>query len=395
MPLSPNGKVDRKALPRPDFEAAADKSKFVAPGTPTEIALAKIWREVLGLKQIGVHDNFFDLGGHSILAVRITDKINKSLGSHLAIPVIFQNPTIGKLAAALDQEINDKRGAKWTHDIESALPLITFQAKGSRPPLFFLHGDWTGGGFYCGRLAQQMGEDQPFYVLPPYSAEKQITVEEMAAAHIATLQEHTPHGPYFLGGYCIGALVVAEIARQLTAKGEKVIRLLLIDPTPPSNPWPRWIWPVLGIVGKIRKWDLQKKISYVDRYAVPFGRWLAKPGRSKFTAFCNRLGLAPLAGSAPATAGQDEGNDDEEILDSIHFEVYMLAFRLYRLDPLSVPTTFYVPAKTPPLRLAWLNHVRDIFPDVVVETVPGNHRTCIIEHASVLTAEMKKTLGLL
>jgi amino acid adenylation domain-containing protein len=394
IPLSPNGKVDRKALPRPDFQAAA-KSKFVAPGTPTEIALAAVWREVLGLPEVGIDDNFFDLGGHSILAVRITNRINQALDSHLAIPALFQNPTIAKLAAILNREQRDRRDAGPQLEPRPASSLITFQARGSRRPLFFMHGDWTGGGFYCGRLSELLGDDQPFYVVPPLRLSRKITIEEMAAAHVATIQEHTPHGPYLLGGYCVGAVVTMEIARQLTEKGEKVLPLFLIDPTPLSSRWLRWAWLAIDTVGEIREWDLRKKIACFDRSAVTFNRWLIKPFRSKLVALGNRLGLRGRIGSGtPPPATEEGGAEEEALLNSMDYEVYMLAFRLCRPKPIPVPAIFYMPVETHPARLARVYRLRALFPGVTVEMVPGDHRTCIIEHASAIGQKMRQAIDL-
>jgi amino acid adenylation domain-containing protein len=101
FPLTPNGKVDRKALPRPDFEAAADQGKFVAPGTPVEILIAGIWSEVLGVKRVGLHDNFFDLGGHSMLMVQVQARVAEKLNKEISIVEMFQYPTPGSLARHL------------------------------------------------------------------------------------------------------------------------------------------------------------------------------------------------------------------------------------------------------------------------------------------------------
>jgi amino acid adenylation domain-containing protein len=103
FPLTPNGKVDRKALPKPDFEAAADKGNFIAPGTPTEMVLAEIWCDVLGRKQVGVHDNFFDLGGHSLLMVQVQTRACEKLKTDVSIVEMFQYPTISALARHLGQ----------------------------------------------------------------------------------------------------------------------------------------------------------------------------------------------------------------------------------------------------------------------------------------------------
>jgi surfactin synthase thioesterase subunit len=396
LPLTPNGKVDRKALPEPHFEAPVDERKLVAPRTPTEIVLARIWCEVLGLKQVGIRDNFFELGGHSILAVKLISKINQSLGLNLSIPVFFQNPTIKKLAAILDQENHGERESKLIHQNGVVIALVTYQANGARPPLFFLHGDWAGGGLYCARLSQQLGEDQPFYALSPYRSGKQtaLGMEKMATHYIATIQEQTPHGPYLLGGYCIGATVAVEIARQLVEQGEEVIHLLLIEPSLLSNQLVRGIWPVVDRVGQILKWDLKRKIHYFHRYGVAFDFWLLKSPRSKFIALCHRLGLASRIGSSRVTEYEEDewGREIREMFDTLDYAIYVLASRLYNLRSLSVPTTVYFSEESPPSHRT-ANRAREISPTVRFETVPGDHFTCLTEHTSELADKLKKIVA--
>lgn len=219
-----------------------------------------------------------------------------------------------------------------------------------------------------------------------------LTMEEMAAHHIAVIQKHTPHGPYVLGGYCIGAIVAAEVARQLVVKGETVHHVLMIDPTSFDSRLLRRIWPVVDTIGNILKWDLQKKIHCFDRYGVSLNRWTKKSFRSKFGGILNRLGLKSRIDSTEVAEEENDAGDDGDILDSLDYEVYMLAFRRYTLRPLSVPTTLYLPKENPPARAEWTKHAHEIFPIVTLETVPGNHRTCIIEHTSALVDKMKKTL---
>jgi amino acid adenylation domain-containing protein len=392
LPMTPNGKVDRKALPRPDLEVVADPSKFVAPGTPTEIILAKIWCEVLGLKQVGIHDNFFELGGHSLLAVSLISKINKSLTLNLRILALFQNPTIEKLAMASDQENHDKCESQSADGDESSMALITVQAKGSRPPLFFLHGDWAGGSFYCGRLSQQIGEDQPFYALPPYrlGKERVLTMEEMVAYHVAVIREHSPHGPYLMGGYCIGGTVATEIARKLVEQGEEVLHLFLLDP-PQWVPWLRRIWPFVDKWGDLLRWGLQKKIDCF-KHATSFNRWIGMSPDWKVASLCRRLGLTSLVGPNPITQGREANEADAVFLKNLDYAVYFLALYLDELKPLSVPTTLYFPEVTP-RSLSSLNSAGKYFPMVAIERVPGNHYTCITQYGSALGDKMKKTLG--
>jgi thioesterase domain-containing protein len=239
-----------------------------------------------------------------------------------------------------------------------------------------------------------LGEDQPFYVLPPYRSGKQnvFTLEEMAAYHIAAMQERSPHGPYLLGGYCIGATIAIEMARQLVAKGERVTHLLLIDPLS-GTPWLRLAWPIVDGVGEFQKWDLQKKIHYFDRYAVSLARWLNKPWRSKITTLLRRLGLSKPVASSSITANREAG-EGVEILTHLDYAVYFLAYRLYRSKPLSVPATLYFPEETPPARLSWVKRASERAPArFTVEFLPGDHHTCITKYTPALVAKMKTALN--
>ena len=144
----------------------------------------------------------------------------------MALSALFANPTVEQLARTLRHHGGERGKAR----------VQTVQAEGSRTPFFFLHGDWTGGAFYCFALARACGPDQPFYVLEPYrfSAQEQVpTLETIAAAHIEAMRKVRPQGPYQLGGFCNGGLLAYEMARQLERGGEQVDFLGLIDPSPP------------------------------------------------------------------------------------------------------------------------------------------------------------------
>jgi amino acid adenylation domain-containing protein len=405
LPLTPNGKVDRKALPKPDNEVGA-RSNFVAPGTPTEIVLAEVWREVLGLNQAGIHDSFFDLGGHSLLAVRLISKINKSLGLSLTVPAFFQNPTIKQLAAFLDQEIRDKRAVGSAPAMSPATMLVTLQTKGRRPPLFFLHGDWAGGGLYCSRLSAHLGDEQPFYVLPPYQSETRtvLTLEEMAARHLALVREKAPHGPYVLGGYCIGSVVAIEMARQLVAAGEAVGHLLLIDFPRVGDSWQHSSWYVIEYLAKIHGWNPETKMrlyapywrrlswSAVDLWGQA-GRWTLQKKIDFYDRHFLFLAKTPGSSNLPAVELPLADDADIDFLDTLEFAIYSLAYNLYRAPPVSLPATIYIPESTPPDRALLKARFSKLDPARYrLEVVPGNHETCLSKYSSVLAGKMREAL---
>jgi amino acid adenylation domain-containing protein len=221
FPLTPNGKVDRRALPLPSQTYADRNSDYVAPAGDLERQLAQIWEDLLGVRPIGTQDDFFDLGGHSLLAVEMMHRIERATGEKLPLSALLEGPTVKHLAAALvRQRVGDERSL-----------LVRVQPGGARPPFFFLHGDLLGGGYYCRALAHALGEDQPFYALAPHGLNGSSipkTVEAMAASYLRIVREAQPEGPYFLGGACNGGLIAFEAARQLERQGQKVDLLVLV-----------------------------------------------------------------------------------------------------------------------------------------------------------------------
>jgi aspartate racemase len=221
LPLTPNGKIDRCTLPVPG-EARDDRgSSYVAPHETVELQLVQIWEQLLRFHPIGTRDNFFDLGGHSLLAVRLVAEIENAFGKNIPLAAVFQAPTIEQLASTL-------------HTPESSSPwsrLVPFQTGGSKPPFFCVH----AAGKY---LVKLLGMDQPFYGLRPHGQDGRqapAKVEDMAADYIKEIQTIQPKGPYYLGGYSFGGMVVFEVAQQLHKQGEEVALVALLDPTKPIH----------------------------------------------------------------------------------------------------------------------------------------------------------------
>ena len=226
MPLTPNGKVDRKALPAPTQRVSVE-NVFVAPRDATEQLLSQIWAKALKVNRVAPHDNFFELGGHSLLAVRVTVEIEKLTKIRLPLATFLQAPTIADLAEILRKE-------HWTPSWSSLVPL---RQSGGKPPLFLMHAH-GGNVLEYHALANLLGPDQPVYAFQSRGLDgnipRNLTLEKMASAYIEELRSLQPEGPYFLGGFCFGGLLALEAAQQLTAAGQKVASLILIQTMHPA-----------------------------------------------------------------------------------------------------------------------------------------------------------------
>ena len=225
LPLTPNGKVDRKALPEPEDSHVDALETYIAPRNLIELQLAKLWEELLRVEPIGVKDNFFEAGGHSLLAVRLVSRIQQELGKTIPLTAVFQEPTIEHLAAVLDQDDDEDRRSR----------LVQLHG-GSKPPLIYVH-PAGGSVFRYLNLVQYLDPDQPLYAFQAAGLDEDQpapqTIEAMAAAYVAEIRE-TLAGPYYLGGWSMGGVVAFEMARQLEAAGEEVGLVTLIDSFAPQ-----------------------------------------------------------------------------------------------------------------------------------------------------------------
>jgi aspartate racemase len=225
MPLTPNGKVDRKVLPPPQPDEIASDERLVEPKDALESQLVKVWEAVLDKQPIGVRQNFFELGGHSLLAVRLMHRIEQAFGKRLPIATLLQAPTVEELANML-------RRKGWSPSWSCLVPI---QPNGSKPPLFCIHG--AGGTVIVYReLGQHLGPDQPIYGLQAQGLDGQqpcfTRVEDMATHYLNEIRSIQPQGPYFIGGLSFGGTVAYEMAQQLTAQGEAVGMLFMFDTFP-------------------------------------------------------------------------------------------------------------------------------------------------------------------
>ncbi|HEV2734381.1 MAG TPA: amino acid adenylation domain-containing protein, partial [Longimicrobiaceae bacterium] len=226
FPLSPNGKIDRRALPAPG-RAEGGEGGYLPPRDTLELALARIWEEVLEAERVGVRDGFFALGGHSLLAVRLMARVEQATGVRLPLATLFSASTVEQLAAELRR--GDAR--------DDGSPLVPIRPGGKRTPLFLVHP--VGGDVLAyAPLARHLDREQPVYGLRSRGlapgAEPARTVEEMARDYLAALREARPAGPYRLGGWSMGGVVAYEMARRLEAAGERVERLVLVDAHVPA-----------------------------------------------------------------------------------------------------------------------------------------------------------------
>jgi amino acid adenylation domain-containing protein len=222
FPLTHNGKVDRKALPKPEQINAVEKDMYLPPRDELEIRITNIWEKILRVKHIGVKDEFFDLGGTSLMAMDLFAMIEKKFGQRLPLATIIEAPTIEKLAKIIS---NRESSAYWS-------PLVAIQPEGTNPPFFCVHGH-RGNVIGFHDLAKYMGKDQPFYGLQAEGLDgnsfTKRTMRDMAKKYVEEIKTVQPTGPYFIGGWCMGGSIAYEIAHLLRDAGEKVALLAIIE----------------------------------------------------------------------------------------------------------------------------------------------------------------------
>lgn len=226
LPLNANGKIDRASLPAP---TNAVVRSLVPPRDSVELKLLLIWERLLERAPLSVVDDFFALGGDSLLSVRLVSVLERELGVRVPLSTVFQTGTIERLAAWIRRRDEEPSAAPWS-------PLVCLQPRGDAAPLFFVH---AAGGivFRYLEVAALLGDARPFYALQARGVEPgdlpYPSIEVMAADYVRAIREVQPRGPYLLGGWSFGGTVAFEMARQLEAVGEAAPVLLMVDAPSP------------------------------------------------------------------------------------------------------------------------------------------------------------------
>jgi thioesterase domain-containing protein/acyl carrier protein len=358
FPLTPNGKVDRRALPAPPGLRPELEQPYVAPRSAMERMLAEIWQEALGVERIGARDDLFELGGHSMLAVQTMAEIERRTGRRLPVAALFQEATVEHLARLLAE--------KETCPVESSL--VQIRSDGTGRPFFCVHP--IGGTVFCYRaLAEQFAGERPFYGLQAVGVDgmhaPHESAEEMAGHYIEAIRTVQPHGPYLLGGWSLGGNLAFEMARQLAEQGETTELLALFD---------------AGALPPARKADEADFLPLVrdlfpDEDNLPLDELRAMTPQEQIKYFVDRAGKAEIVATG----------DDSDAARHV-FEVFKTSLGAlvdYRPKPYPGKVTLFTaehrddswaPAQDP--LLGWAEYALG---GVEVHPIPCNHLELVLE----------------
>jgi amino acid adenylation domain-containing protein len=365
LPTTAHGKLDRAALPPPS-PAHSRRADILPPRNPREQQIAAIWEDLFGVAPIGANDDFFDLGGDSLLAAAFVAAVEEAWGRVILPSVLLDAPTVAELAMTLLRE-----------DGGLEEPLTALRVSGNRPPVFFVHNDY-GRGLYTRWLARCLDLDRPFYAVHLHGLSERAlptTVEKIAANRLRSVRAARPHGPYVLGGHCHGGIVALEMARQLQAEGERIGAVVLVDTEAPGRD-PRAVHHSADWLGRLRRTlhggpvvlrsrshGASNGIAGLARYYRRRLRLLARSGLRAQIGFLRR---------------------------TLAWAAYRRAIRRYAPSPYSGRVALFraeeFPAKSPDL--GW----SELLPRLEVVVIPGDHYTCVTRHVAALGARLEEVL---
>jgi amino acid adenylation domain-containing protein len=262
FPLTPNKKVDRKALPKPESDKGEEREGFVAPRTALEVQIVNIWERVLNIKGVGVTDNFFELGGHSLLAGTLVRELAK-IDKVLPLGALFNLVTVEDQAKFLSVDVSEQ---KWP-------TLQAVNPRGHKRPLFCISRPNVNALGYR-KLSEHLGADQPVYGLQSRYREEiegpyePWEYEAVAKDYIREMRAAQPEGPYQMTGMCEGAHIGFEMVKQLTAAGQKVSLFAVLDAWPVENTRNRFLSEMRDLMRPLRRGFLPlKDLSRAEQIA--------------------------------------------------------------------------------------------------------------------------------
>ncbi|GAB3429675.1 non-ribosomal peptide synthetase [Niabella aquatica] len=361
LPLTANGKVDHKKLPEPEVE----QQKFVAPKTQEEILLAEIWSEIFNREQIGVYDDFFGLGGHSMVAIKVMTQIKEITGIRLPIATLFESPTIKELAKKIVKKTPSHSGRV----------LVPIKENGSKPPIYLIHGGALNIFLYK-QLAPFLNEDQPLYGIQALGLEGDLThldsIENIAARYLTEVLEQNPEGPYILIGYSYGGIVAYEMARQLITMGKEIKMLGILDTNVSDRSIPNAMMPRMFF--KIKR--QLKKVVFISSNLFRHPKDVIKYQLLLFNKRFNK-------------SYKEEA--DEQVYDYANtvVEAYDKAYIAYEMKPFNLSVhVFRVKERIYFIDdfayLGWKKYAED---GVAVHDMAGDHKTFLLPPNNKILAE--------
>jgi amino acid adenylation domain-containing protein/FkbH-like protein len=279
LPLTPNGKVDRGALAAPAVETGHGAAREgVKPANDAERALVAIWEEVLGVRPIGVTDDFHELGGHSLRAAMVMALVESRLGHRVPIEALLSKPTIRELAEIITSKLELSGGV-----------VAPLQTGGAYPPLFMVAG--VGGHVFAFHsFARRLGSRFNVYGMRAVGIDGTEapleSIDAIAARYLKEIKAECPEGPYVLSGYSVGGMIAFELAQQMQAAGMKVSRVVIFDLWAPGSPKQLPVWQRLVLHARTffglnwrGKWKyLRKRYENLRlRILATFGRYEISP----------------------------------------------------------------------------------------------------------------------
>jgi amino acid adenylation domain-containing protein len=388
LPLTASGKVDRADLSARPLPSRKQESS--APRDHLEMQLQAVWEEVLGTKGFGIRDDFFDLGGDSLLALKMALMVEELTGRRVNLAGFPTELTIDLLADNL--EASEQQS--WQR------PILEIQTAGTAPPMFFCHGAIGSGGFFCRSLAKNLGSEQPFLAIPPHGLDGGSfpqTVEAMAADRVQAVREYQPEGPYRLGGFCWGGFVALEMARQLKAQGAEVDALLLIDSDPRDV---RVMRPLRRLIHHLGSWfSLSEgtELSWFRKCRRFVRVWNGPGGAYRIATYPIRWTTRKLFRDM---GGPDTGSEEKNLSGLPAAMARRSRWPIYHQIVQS-----YLPERYPGKVVVFQSSDvrrncsgdpaaswRYITADIETHAIAGDHKTCVTRHVDDLARKMSACL---
>ncbi|WP_421943902.1 amino acid adenylation domain-containing protein [Pedobacter sp.] len=363
IPLTSNGKIDKRALPKRDILNIVEENVYIAPRNENETIITKIWEESLGINKVSVRDDFFEIGGHSMIAIKVMIEIEKRTGKRLPLSTLFERPTIEKIALLISGELKEN---EWK-------ALVTIKSRGNKTPVYLVH----GGGMNVlvfKSMSQFLDAEQPVYAFQALglSGDTQLfyTIEEIAKKYLEELLTQNPDGPYQLAGYSLGGKIAFEMVKQLLSMGREVKMLGIFDTYIPM--------PEEGVQKVVSKLVRQfKKIPFMA------GRILTAPAETlKYQ--------ATIAKAKISNKNESEISADEIFTYNPEMiRAYDIAYNNYKMEPINIPIELFRVKKRiyfldDPIYLGWKRYS---FKSVNIHDIPGDHKTFLFPPNDVELAQ--------